>query len=295
MLGNKGEPMDRKRRALLSTGVAAAAAAAAPRAFAQAAPAGGAAGQFYQKGSVRIHYQEASSGIPLLIIPGGGQNSTIAWAVQNAPFNAIDEFKGEYRCITADLRNAPSGQSTGPLEIDRPWDSYTDDHLGLMDHLGIKRFMVLGFCIGGPFIWNLLKRAPDRVIAAVVSQPVGFRKEMPTLAYDNYMKGWGPQLTKQRPEITMDTIDRFLQSMYGGGRADFVFSVSRDDVRACKTPVLVMPDDSPPHPYVIAIESAMLAQMSEVGMYPWKDTKDKIPVAVRQVRTFLRAHRTAKA
>jgi hypothetical protein len=65
--------------------------------------------------------------------------------------------------------------------------------------------------------------------------------------------------------------------------------------RACKTPVLVMPDDSPPHPYVIAIESAMLAQMSEVGMYPWKDTKDKIPVAVRQVRTFLRAHRTAKA
>src|SRR4029450_12768118 len=159
VLGNKGEPMDRKRRALLSTGVAGGAAAAtAPASCAQAGPAGGAAGQFYQKGNVRIHYQEAGSGIPLLIIPGGGQNSTIAWAVQNAPFNAIDEFKGEYRCITADLRNAPSGQSTGPLEIDRPWDSYTDDHLGLMDHLGIKRFMVLGFCIGGPFIWNLLKR-----------------------------------------------------------------------------------------------------------------------------------------
>src|SRR5215468_6855180 len=149
--------MDKKRRALLSTSVAAAAAAAARRAFAQAAPAGGAAGHFYQKGNVRIHYQEAGSGIPLLIIPGGGQNSTIAWAVQNAPFNAIDEFKGEYRCITADLRNAPSGQSTGPLEIDRPWDSYTDDHLGLMDDLGIKRFIVLG----GPFIWNLLKRAPE--------------------------------------------------------------------------------------------------------------------------------------
>ena len=67
------------------------------------------------------------------------------------------------------------------------------------------------------------------------------------------------------------------------------------DVRACKTPVLVMPDDSPPHPYVIAIESAMLAQMSEVGMYHWKETKEKIPVAMRQVRTFLRAHRTATA
>ena len=249
---------------------------------------------FYEKGDVRIHYQEAGSGFPLLVIPGGGLNSTIA-GLATHPFNPIEEFKGEYRVIAADLRNAKCGQSTGPLETERPWDAHTDDHVGLMDHLGIREFMVLGFCIGGPFIWNLLKRAPDRVIAAVVSQPVGFRKEMPTLAYDNYMKGWGPQLTNQRSEITMDTIDRFLQSMYGGGRADFVFSVSRDDVRACKTPVLVMPDDSPPHPYVIAIESAMLAQMSEVGMYPWKDTKDKIPVAVRQVRTFLRAHRTAKA
>jgi hypothetical protein len=33
-----------------------------------------------------------------------------------------DEFKGEYRCIPADLRNAPSGQSTGPVEADRPWE-----------------------------------------------------------------------------------------------------------------------------------------------------------------------------
>src|SRR5262249_48335997 len=192
-----------------------------------------------------------------------------------------------------DLRNAPSGQSSGPLEIDRPWDSYTDDHLGLMDHLGAKRFMVLGFCIGGPFIWNLVKRAPDRIVAAVVSQPVGFRKEIPTLAYDSYMKSLEPDLTKQRPDVTTETIERFLTSMYGGSRADFVHSVSRDVVRSCPAPVLVMPDDSPPHPYLIAMESAMLAPKSEVSMYPWKDTKEKIPLAVRQVRTFLRAYRPA--
>ena len=53
---------------------------------------------------------------------------------------------------------------------------YTDDHLGLMDHLGIDKFMVLGFCIGGPFIWNRLKRASDRIVAAVPAQPVGFRR-----------------------------------------------------------------------------------------------------------------------
>jgi pimeloyl-ACP methyl ester carboxylesterase len=296
LASNQGEAtMDTTRRTLLTTGAAAIAAAAAPQAFAQANEKGQPAGKFYQRGGVRIHYQDVGSGYPLLIIHGGGQNSTIAAGATTAPFNPTEEFRSEYRCVTADLRNAPSGQSTGPLEIDRPWDSYTDDHLGLMDHLGIKRFLVLGFCIGGPFIWNLVKRVPDRIIAAVVSQPVGFRKELPNHAYDNYMKGWGPSLVKQRSDITMEMIDRFLVSMYGGSRADFVFSVTRDVVRACQSPVLIMPDDTPAHSYVTAMESAMLAPKSEVSMYPWKDTPDKIPLAVRQVRTFLRAYRSATA
>ena len=288
--------MDPTRRTLLTTG--AAAAAAAPQAFAQApakADKAESGGTFYQRGNVRIRYEVAGAGFPLLILPGGGQNATIEWGAKNAPFNAMAEFKNDYRCIVADLRNAPSGQSTGPLEIDRPWDSYADDQLGLMDHLGIKNFMVLGFCIGGPFIWNLLKRAPDRIVAAVVSQPVGFRKELPRHAYDGYMKNWMPALTKQRPDITSDSIERFLKSMYEGPRGDFVFSVTRDDVRACRQPVLIMPDDSAAHPLVTAMESAMLAPKSEVGMYPWKDTPDKIPLAVRQVRTFLRAYRPERA
>lgn len=289
--------MDSTRRTLLTTGAAAVAAATAPRAFAQATGKGtaGETGKVYQRGDVRIHYQDVGAGFPLLIIPGGGHNSTIAWAAKSAPFNATDELKSEYRCITADLRNAPSGQSTGPLDIDRPWDSYTDDHLGLMDHLGIKRFMVLGFCIGGPFIWNLVKRAPDRIVAAVVSQPSGWRVELPTLTYDSNMKGWGPEIVKRRPDISMEMIDRYLTRMYRGAAADFVYTVSRDVVRSCQSPVLIMPDDSEAHPYVIAMESAMLAPKSEVSMYPWKDTKDKIPLAVRQVRTFLRAHRPATA
>src|SRR5262245_36152744 len=168
---------------------------------------------FYEKGPVRIHYEEAGSGFPLFVSPGGGQNSTIGFMSDRAPFNATEEFKDEYRCITADLRNAPSGQSSGPLEIDRPWDSYADDHLGLMDHLGIRRFMVIGYCIGGPFIWKLIQRAPERIVAAVVSQPVGFRRESNPM-YDNSMQTWGPALIKQRPDLTMDMIDKFLTRMY---------------------------------------------------------------------------------
>src|SRR5207244_1430754 len=187
-------------------GAAATVMAGAPRVFAQQTGQGGAAVSFYEKGSVRIRYEEAGSGFPLLLIAGGGLNSTIAGLTN--PFNANEEFKGEYRCIASDLRNANGGQSSGPLEIERPWDSYTDDHLGLMDHLGIDKFMVMGFCIGGPFIWNLMKRAPNRVVAGVPAQPVGFRPEMPNVMFDGSMTGWGPDLVKRRPEITMDTVGK---------------------------------------------------------------------------------------
>jgi len=284
--------MDRIRRKILKTGAAATAMAAAPRVFAQQTGQGGPAMSFYEKGPVRIHYQETGSGFPLLLIAGGGLNSTIA-ALAN-PFNPIEEFKGEYRCIASDLRNANTGQSSGPLEIDRPWDAYTDDHLGVMDHLGIDKFMVMGFCIGGPFIWNLLKRAPDRIAAAVLAQPSGWRPEMPTLSYDNNMTGWGPQLVKRRPEITMEMVDRFLTKMYRTN-PDFVFTVTRDFVRKCQTPVLILPDDIPAHPYAVAMEAAMLAPNAEVSMFPWKEPAERIPLAVRQIRSFLRAHRPASS
>ena len=244
---------------------------------------------FYEKGQVRIHYEEAGSGFPLLVIPGGGLNSTIE-GLKTHPFNPLDEFKGEYRIIAADLRNANGGQSSGPLDIERPWDAYTDDHLGLMDHLGIDKFMVLGFCIGGPLIWNLLKRAPDRIVAGVLVQPSGSRPEMRDLFYQNNIKGWAPQLIAQRPDLTMERAEKFLTEMYRND-PDFVFTVTRDFVRNCQTPVLVLPDDVPAHPYDVAMETAMLAPNAEVSLFPWKEPKERIPLAVRQIRSFLRAHR----
>jgi pimeloyl-ACP methyl ester carboxylesterase len=276
----------------LKTGAAATAMAAASRVFAQPPRSGVGASSFYQKGPVRIRYQQNGSGFPLLLIAGGGLNSVIAGLTN--PFDAIGEFSSEYRCVAADLRNANAGESSGPLEIDRPWDAYTDDHLGVMDHLGIDRFAVMGFCIGGPFIWNLLERAPNRVVAAVLAQPSGWRPELPTLNYDNNMSGWGPALVKRRPEITMEMVDRFLTKMYRTN-ADFVFTVTRDFVRRCQTPVLILPDDIPAHPYAVAMETAMLAPKAEVSMFPWKEPKERIPLAVRQIRSFLRAHRPASA
>jgi pimeloyl-ACP methyl ester carboxylesterase len=287
--------MDPIRRTILATGVAATAVATAgSRLFAEQTRQGGGAMGLYEKGDVRIHFEEAGSGFPVLVIPGGGLNSTIAGLDKSSPFNPMNEFKAEYRLIASDLRNANGGQSSGPLEADRPWDAITDDHLGVMDHLGIDKFMVLGFCIGGPLIWNLLKRAPDRVVAAVLAQPSGSRPEMRDLFYDNNIKGWGPELVARRPEITMETVDKFLTKMYRSN-PDFVFTVTRDFVRNCQTPVLILPDDIPAHPYAVAMEAAMLAPKAEVSMFPWKEPKERIPLAIRQIRSFLRAHRPATA
>jgi hypothetical protein len=127
-------------------------------------------------------------------------------------------------------------------------------------------------------------------VAAVTAQPSGFRPEQPTLFYDNNTMTWGPELMKRRPEVTKEMIDRFLTRMYKTN-ADFVFTVSRDFVRQCQTPVLVLPDDIPAHPYAVAMETVMLAPKSEVSIYPWKEPPERIPIAVRQIRSFLRAHR----
>ena len=244
---------------------------------------------FYEKGEVRIHYEETGSGFPLLLIPGGGLNSNISFLTGFAPFNSMEVFSSEYRCITMDLRNAKDGQSSGPVEIDRPWDSYADDQLGLMDHLGIDKFLVMGFCIGGPFIWNLLKRAPERIVAAVLAQPSGFRPELPDQFYQNNITGWGPALCARRPEITMKMVEAFLTKMYRAN-PDFVFTVTRDFVSTCQTPILILPDDVPAHPYAVAMEAASLAPNAETSIYPWKETPEQIAEALRHIRTFLRAH-----
>lgn len=244
---------------------------------------------FYERGDTRIYYEEVGSGFPLLIIPGGGLNSTVEGLRTSHPFNPLETFKDDFRCIASDLRNAPPGQSTGPLDIERTWDAFTDDHIGLMDHLGIDKFGVIGFCIAGPMILNLLSRAGDRVVAAALMQPSGYRPELPNLFYENNTAGWGPPLCEQRSDITMDMVHDFLMNMYNN-RADFVFTVSREFVSSLQVPILIAPDDVPAHPYERAMEVANLAPNSEVTIYPWKDSQEHIDEVVAHARRFLKAH-----
>jgi pimeloyl-ACP methyl ester carboxylesterase len=280
--------MDQNRRDVLTTAVAATAAVATTSVFAQQPAAAGVKTGFYEKGNVRIRYQEVGTGFPLLATPGGGLNSRISnWA--NAVINTMEEFKSDFRVITMDQRNATGGESTGPVPVDDPWGAFADDQLGLMDHLGIRQFFFFGNCIGGSYALKLMERAPERVVAGVLSQPIGHRPENPDVMWNLSLDVWAKEFRERRPDVSMDTIKQYLHNLYRA-RPDFVYSVSREFVRNCQTAMLVLPDDTAAHAYQTAVDVASLAPKAETVVYPWKDPPELKARTIGKVRSFLRAH-----
>jgi pimeloyl-ACP methyl ester carboxylesterase len=290
--------IDSSRRTVPTTGAAAAAATTAPQVFAQAPQAGapqglpaGAKVGFYEKGNVRIRYAEIGSGFPLLATPGGGLNSRISiWPT--AVINIMEEFKNDFRVITMDQRNATNGDSTGPVPVDNPWDAFADDQLGVIDHLGIRQFFFFGNCIGGPFGMKLMEHAPARVVAAVLSQPVGHRPQQPDYMYNSGKDVWAKEFRERRPDVSMAIIEAYLHSLYRV-QPDFVYSVSRDFAKSCQTPMLVLPDDVTAHPLQVSVDIASLAPNAEITVFPWKEPPDLKARTINRVRTFLKRHQTA--
>ncbi|MGH3171083.1 MAG: alpha/beta fold hydrolase, partial [Trebonia sp.] len=218
---------------------------------------------YVDRGETKIWYEEQGTGFPLLTLAPGGMRSSIAlW--EHAAINPLSAYAGQFRMIAMDQRNA--GQSSGPLELDDPWGAYAADQLAVLDHLGIDRFLVFGCCIGGPFILKLIEQAPERVIAAVLQQPVGIIARNRAL-FDDIWKEWGQQLASRRGAAAQSEIEAFGTAMWAG---DFVASVSRDQVRSFRTPMLVLPGIDDYHPTETGREIASLTPAAEL-LEPWKD------------------------
>jgi len=280
--------IDQIRRNILTAGAAATAMAAAPASFAQPSAQAATNFSFYERGNVRIRYQEAGSGFPLLVTPGGGLNSRIKnWPA--AVINAMEEFNTDFRCITMDQRNATDGESVGPVPVDNPWDAFADDQLGLMDHLGIRQFFFFGNCIGGSFALKLMERAPERILAGILSQPIGHRPDNPDVMYNASRDVWAKEYRTRKPDVPMETIEKYLHNLYRV-QPDFVYSVSRNFARSCRTPMLVLPDDVPAHPYQTAVDIASLAPNAEISVFPWKEPADLKTRTIDRGRTFLKRH-----
>jgi hypothetical protein len=86
-----------------------------------------------------------------------------------------------------------------------------------------------------------------------------------------------------------DGVWKYLHNLFAV-QPDFLYSVSRDFIRTCRTPILVLPDDVPGHPLQTSIDVASLAPNAEITVYPWKEPAELKQRTIDRVRRFLQAH-----
>lgn len=235
----------------------------------------------YERSGARIYYEEHGEGFPVLLIALGGMRSAVPlWA--NAPWNPIDQLRGHFRVIAMDQRNA--GQSTGPIGPGDGWQTYTDDQLGLMDHLGIDRFHVAGMCIGGPYALGLIQSAPQRISSAVLFQPIG--REENREAFYAMFDEWAGTL-----DANAEDLASFRENMYGGD--EVLFNVDESFVRSCETPLCVLMGNDLYHPQSTSRMIASLAPDARL-VEEWKEGTAKAE-AQATVLAFLEEYTPARA
>lgn len=242
-----------------------------------------------QRPDAEIYYEVHGDGFPLLIFAPGGLRSQLAfWRASpsnpQAPapwMNPMEALAPAFTVVAMDQRNA--GRSRATVTTDDGWHSFAEDHLALMDHLGYRRFHVMGGCIGASFCLKLCEMAPERVAAAVLQNPIGFDNNRAT--WDDAVRGFAKTMRERDPGLDERVIARFGENLFGG---DFVFSVTRDFARRCRTPLLLQPGSDTPHPAAVSAEIARLAPDLEVQQH-WRGP-EHLAESVRRVTDFLQRH-----
>jgi pimeloyl-ACP methyl ester carboxylesterase len=242
----------------------------------------------FEYNGAHIHYEEYGRGFPILTFAPAGLASVIdVWSQPSAPINPTTEFATQYRVIAMDQRNA-GGQSHAPITAQDGWDTYTADHIALLDRLGIDRCHLYGQCIGGSFILNLIKAQPERIASAVLAQPIG-RVGAPATERTPRFQAWTESL-QDHPEATQPVLDAFCRNLYGRG---FVYCVDRAFVSTVRTPCLVLAGNDDAHPYPIAEELSKLLSNCEF-IAEWK-AGAALTAARARVLEFLSRHTPAGA
>jgi pimeloyl-ACP methyl ester carboxylesterase len=229
-----------------------------------------------------IYYEERGAGPPLLAIAPGGMKSTIDYW-KNAAIDPWASYADHFHVVAMDQRNA--GRSRARLDPVDPWGAYASDQLGLMQHLGFDRFLVMGCCIGGSFILKLAQVAPTRIVAAVLEQPIGVVPGNRSL-FEQMQRAWAEEISAARDDVELSEAEEFLRAMWAG---DLAVSVEREAIRAIGTPLLVLPGIDDYHPTESGREIAALAP-NATTLEPWKDTPELIAAATESVRRWLIDH-----
>lgn len=234
-----------------------------------------------ENGSVTLRYETWGDGPPVLLLAPGGLRASRVETWAHAPWNPIDALADRYRVVAMDQRN--TGTSLAPITSDVGWPSYAADQLAVMDHLGAKRFSVLGMCIGGAFIARLVAHVPARIAAAVALQPIGLDGNR--TAFRAIFDEWRSGIADDHPEATESDWEGCWTNLFGGD--DVLWSVPDAAVATIATPLLVLQGDDVYHP---AKASRQLAAAPAARLIErWKDPADQ-PAARAAIDEFLAAH-----
>jgi pimeloyl-ACP methyl ester carboxylesterase len=233
-----------------------------------------------------IYYEVHGQGFPILAFAPAGLLSKISvWSSPSAPMNPVTEWSGNYQVIVMDQRNS-GGKSHAPITAKDGWHSFTEDHIALLDHLKIDKCHLYGQCIGGSFIFSLLKMQPQRIASAVIAQAIGRVGPMKpgrAARFDEWAKG-----LKDHPEATEPVLDAFYHNLYDAG---FVYSADREFVKTVRTPCMVLYGNDEAHPYPISDELAKLLPNNE-AIVEWK-AGAALEAARARVKEFLKEHTPA--
>jgi pimeloyl-ACP methyl ester carboxylesterase len=216
----------------------------------------------FERDQVRISYQVHGEGLPVLALAPGGLRS-VASRWESAPWNPVAALSESYQVITMDQRNA--GDSWAPITAEDGWHTYTDDQIGLMDHLGFHKFYVIGMCIGGPYATRICQQAANRILAAVLLQPIGL--EHNRHLFEGMVDSWREDIADAHPEAGDEAWAAFKKAMFGGR---FMFAVDKRDLSKVETPTLVAMGDDEYHPASVSRAVARLTPNATL-IEEWKD------------------------
>ena len=236
----------------------------------------------YIKSDVQLSYDTVGSGFPILLIaPGGLRSERAMW--RNSPLEPVATLSKHFQVVAMDQRNA--GTSTGPIEPDHGWATYTQDQLDLMTHLGHQRFGVVGMCIGGPYILNLVKTAPQRIAACAIMQTIG--RENNHQEFLHMFDGWASQLNQQNAERFPQTALLNQRRRMFENNLTFM-CMEETEIQKLKTPMLILDGADTYHP---ASSSQRLAELQPhaLRLREWK-TPPHLAQAESSFVSFFQQH-----
>ena len=220
-----------------------------------------------------IYYEEHGQGFPILTFAPAG------FAIHHCGVGQRNGACEASRRVVGKLPRDHDGSAqcrrplTCPLTAQDGWHSYAADHFAVLDHLKIDRCHLFGQCIGGSFIFSLLKAQPQRFASAIIAQAIGrvgpMKPDRPA-RFNEWAKNNVPQASEA-------VLDAFYHNLYDPG---FVYSADRAFVASCKTPSLVLAGNDDAHPRPISDECAKLLPNADYVL-EWKSGE---PLEAAKVR-----------